>query len=149
MMRHWNWGSAVALAYTAFAMSTVAFVAFAMEQRVDLVSADYYARSLDVDAQQAARVRAEALTGFTIEVSDDGRQVAIAWPPEQRGLVHGVAALYRPSDSTEDRTVPLAPDADGRQTLSFAGRPAGRWLLRVSWEAAQQAYYVERAVNVR
>ena len=148
MKRHWNWGSAIALVYTAFATSTVAFVVFAMGQRVDLVSADYYARSLEVDARQAARARADALADFTMTVSDDGRQVTVTWPPPQRGMVHGTAALYRPSNSAEDRTETLALDAGGRQVFSLAGRPTGRWLMQLSWEADNQSYYVERAVHV-
>ena len=149
MRRYLNWGSGIAVAYAAFATSTVAFVMFAMEQPVDLVSADYYARSLEVDARQAARARAGALDGFSIEVSGDGRHLTIAWPPDQRDDVHGTATLYRPSNSADDRIVTLAPDAGGRQAISLAGGPAGRIIVQVAWQAAGQAYYADRAVHVQ
>ena len=51
-------------------------------------------------------------------------------------------------NSAEDRTETLALDAGGRQVFSLAGRPTGRWLVQLSWEAGGQAYYVERAVQV-
>ena len=149
MTRYLNWGSGIAAVYTVFAMSTVAFVTFAMKQPVDLVSADYYARSLEVDARQAARVRAASLIGFAIEITGDGRQVTVEWPAEQRGHVQGTATLYRPANSAEDRVVALAPDAGGRQTISLADGPAGRVIVQVSWQADGQAYYVERGVHVQ
>ena len=149
MRRYLNWGSGIAAVYTAFAMSTVAFVVFAMGQPVDLVSADYYARSLQVDARQAARARVASLVGFAIEIAGDGRQVAVAWPPEQRGQVQGTATLYRPANSAQDRVVTLAPDSGGRQTISLAGGPGGRVIVQVSWQAGGQDYYVERAVHVQ
>ena len=49
-----NWGTGIALVYTAFALATSAFVAFAIERHVDLVSPDYYARSLQLDRRMAA-----------------------------------------------------------------------------------------------
>ena len=149
MKRYLNWGSGIAAVYTAFAVSTVAFVMFAMDHPVDLVSADYYARSLEVDARQAARVRAASLIGFGIEITGDGRQVTVEWPPEQRGHVQGTATLYRPANSAEDRVVALAPDSGGRQTISLADGPAGRVVVQVSWEAGGQTYYVDRAVHVQ
>ena len=51
-----HWGVAVAVFYTAFALSTVGFVAFAMTRDVDLVSVDYYqqiAENIETDNMEA------------------------------------------------------------------------------------------------
>ena len=47
-------GVAVVAFYALFALSTIGFVAFAMSQDVDLVSSDYYARSLEHDRHMQA-----------------------------------------------------------------------------------------------
>ena len=64
-----HYGVAVAVFYTAFASATVGFVAFAMTQEVQLVSRDYYERSLQHDSQMRARANAEML--------GDGLKVAV------------------------------------------------------------------------
>ena len=61
-----NWGTGIAAVYTVFALATTGFVTFAMSQRVDLVSSDYYAQSLRQDQriaaeQQRALARAAAV----------------------------------------------------------------------------------------
>ena len=56
-----HWGVAVAVFYTAFALSTVGFVAFAMTRDVDLVSDDYYAQALAHDRHMQAVANGDAL----------------------------------------------------------------------------------------
>ena len=53
-----NWGTGIALVYIAFAVATTGFVTFAMNRSVDLVSADYYAQSLQQDQQMDAEQNA-------------------------------------------------------------------------------------------
>src|SRR3954471_7249234 len=54
MKLHVNWGTGVAVVYTAFAVATSAFVVFALRRPVDLTAADYYAQSLREDQQMEA-----------------------------------------------------------------------------------------------
>ncbi len=149
MRIRWHWGTAIALVYTLFAAGTVTLVAYAMGHRVDLVSPDYYAQSLEVDARQQARARADRLTGLEITTSPDEREVVVTWPRDQRASVRGTAVLYRAAASRDDRTVALAPDASGRQTFSLAGLPPGRWVLHLSWSVGSEAYYLEQALSAR
>jgi nitrogen fixation protein FixH len=149
MTIRWHWGTKIAVVYAAFASATVGFVLFAMARPVDLVRADYYARSLEHDARLAAAARAEALgAGFAMTASADGRAITVVWPRGHAGAA-GTIALYRPADSRADRSMAIAPDSEGRQTISLADAPAGPWTLQVEWRAQGLAYYAERRVVAR
>lgn len=143
-----HWGLAIALVYAAFASATVAFVVFALRQPVDLVSPDYYARSLRQDDRAAAERRASALTTpITCRIAG-GDALVITLPREASHGAAGTLTLYRPSDGRADRVVPLALDADGTQRVSLAGMAHGRWQIQLEWEAGGVRYYHERRVDV-
>lgn len=140
-----HWGLAVAAVYTLFAGSTVGFVVFALSHPVELVSADYYEKSLAHDARQAALARAAALgTSVDVAVDGPGDALVIVLPAAHATTATGQVTLYRPSDVHADRVVPLAIDATGRQRVPLAGLARGRWLVRIEWTAAGLAYRCEQ-----
>ena len=142
-----HWGLAIVLVYSAFASATIAFVVFALGQPVDLVSADYYARSLRQDDRVAAEQRAAALP-TAIACRIDGGALTVTVPRDAANNATGTLTLYRPSDGRADRVVPLALDATGRQRVSLAGVARGRWQLQLEWIAGGVRYYHEQRVDV-
>jgi hypothetical protein len=149
MIMRLHWGAGIAATYLVFAAATTGFVAFAMQQRVELVRPDYYAHSLTIDAQRLAAARTAALgSGFRIEVDDRGRTITVSWPHGHAGRVRGAAWLYRPSDSSMDRRLAIAPDGDGRQTFRVDG-PTGRYVLRLDWTVDGGAYAATRDLVAR
>lgn len=143
-----HWGLAIALVYAAFASATIAFVVFALRQPVDLVSADYYARSLRVDDRAAAERRASALAAVACRIDDGGRTLVVTLPREAATGATGTLTLYRPSDGGSDRSVPLDVDATGTQRVPLAGVARGRWQLQLDWQAGGVRYYVEQRLDV-
>lgn len=144
-----HWGTGIALVYIVFAVATVCFVTFAMSRRVDLVSKDYYARSLQQDGQMKAERNALSLTPEPAVVQSAARAVLLSLPRVHAGAATGTVTLYRASDSTADRVLALAIDANGQQRISLEGLAAGVWTLQVRWSVASHDYYVERAVFAR
>jgi hypothetical protein len=72
----------------------VAFVVFAMNRPVELVSGDYYAQSLRHERRITARANAEVLgAAFSCAMSPDGRVLSVRLPPghgaDARGTVTG------------------------------------------------------------
>ena len=143
-----HWGTAIAAVYTLFAASTMGFVFFALSRPVELVSADYYERSLTLDARLAAIARTDALgPRLRIDADAGGDALAIALPADLAASARGHVTFYRPSDERADRTVPLAVDRQGRQRIPLTGLAKGRWLVRVEWTAGGLAYYREQALT--
>lgn len=147
MRIRFNWGTGIALVYTAFALGTSAFVAFAMGRPVDLVSADYYARSLQLDRRLEAERNTVSLGSRLSVVQGDGR-VSLTLPAELADAAVGTITLYRASDARADRTITLAVDASGRQEVPLAGLAPGYWLLQLEWTARGASYYTQRTVVV-
>ena len=141
-----NWGTGIAAVYTVFALATTGFVTFAMSQRVDLVSSDYYAQSLRHDQKIAAERNARSLEPPPSVVLTGSGQAVLSLPPDQAGRAAGTVTWYRSADPTADRTTALALDRDGRQLLPLSGLMAGRWIAQVRWTARGRDYYYEQAV---
>lgn len=148
MATRWHWGHGIAMVYGTFALATVGFVVFAMDQRVDLVSDDYYARSITLDARRAAEANARGL-GEAFAITTRDTTIDVQWPAAARDGASGTLTLYRPSDARADRTAAMAPDAAGHQQISLAGLAPGKWMLQVEWQSAGKTYYAEREVDVR
>jgi nitrogen fixation protein FixH len=144
-----NWGTGVGLVYAVFVTATIGFVVFALGQPVELVSADYYSRSLTYDERLEAVRRADAL-GAAVRVAraSDAHALMVTLPREHAAAAAtGTLTLYRPSSVKADRTVPLALDARGEQRLSLDGLAPGRWILQVDWHVQGRSYYRESAVE--
>ena len=141
-----NWGTGIAAVYTAFVLATTGFVTFAMGQRVDLVSSDYYTQSLLQDQKIAAERNARSLEPPPSVVLTGSGQAMLWLPPEQAGAAAGTITWYRSADPAADRRTALALDRDGRQQLSPGGLAAGRWIVQVRWTARGRDYYYEQPV---
>jgi nitrogen fixation protein FixH len=142
-----NWGTGSACAYALFAVSTLGMVAFAMTQPVELVSGDYYQRSLELDRRMEATANARALgPALELWVDADNRSITVQ-VPETPAITGGAITLYRPSSEAADRHVPFEP-ARGRQVVETAGLLAGRWVVKIEWSAAGRPFYHEAVVSL-
>lgn len=142
-----NWGTGVAFVYSAFALSTIAFVTFAMSRSVDLVRADYYAESLRHDDRLQAIANAARLGSAAAVVAHD-RSIQIELPPSQRATARGTITLYRPSSAAADRHLDLTIDAAGRQRVAMDDAARGLWIVQLAWSAGGREFYLERPITV-
>ena len=149
MSFRWHWGHSIASVYGAFALLTIGFVVFAMRQRVDLVSDDYYEQSIALDGRRAAEANVRALgTNFSITHDEAARAVIVRWPADVVEHPTGTVTLYRPSDATADRSIAIAPTAEHTQAVSLAALTSGRWMVKVEWTSGGKNYYAEHEVTV-
>jgi nitrogen fixation protein FixH len=144
------WPYAVIAFFTVFVSCVVSFGVWAVRQRVDLVGADYYEREVRFQQQIDSEARTKALgepVGIAYDATANRVVVALPAGAASRDVV-GKIQLYRPSDSTLDRELALAPDAAGRQSVDTSELREGRWKIRVNWTASGSAYTAEQTVLV-
>ena len=141
-----SWGIRITILYLGFVgiILTLAFICFG--QKVELESADYYAKELKFQDQLDAT---ENLNALPLEIKHIilDRSVLLVFPIE---LVSpdfsGKAYFLRPSDASQDQTIILSPGAEGRQMIA-SGFTKGVYKMQISFSSKGKNYYKERIIN--
>jgi hypothetical protein len=141
------------IAITAFFIIAIifiaTFIAFAVRQREDLVSVDYYEREVRYQTQLDAMNRSQTLAATTVVSFEPAQQaIVITLPAANSQGAKGSIHLYRPSDARLDRQFPLALNADGIQRLDANTLSDGLWKVRVQWKMDGQEFFIEQPVIV-
>jgi nitrogen fixation protein FixH len=123
------------------------FVVWAMRQREDLVSADYYEREVRYQQQLDSLNRSQAFSTQVVVTFDPAQQAILITLPAARGAT-GRVHLYRPSDARLDRELPLALNDEGVQRLGAKELSGGLWKVRVNWTAQGKEYFLDQPVIV-
>jgi hypothetical protein len=141
-----SWGTGIALAYSLFAIATTGFVVFAMHRPVDLVSPDYYQRSMREDERLAAIANVRTL-GERFGVRAEGQALTIEFPAVARPD-SGAVTLYRASSARDDRTIPLEPTPPPLPRIPRAGIRPGKWTMQLNCKSHGRVFYYEQLVTV-
>lgn len=137
-----NWGRNIVIVYSIFALSTLGFVAFAMTQRVDLTSTDYYEQALRHD-ETAAALRRGTDAGVHVIAGPTLRIVI----PHQMPIDGAVQVLLaRADDPTLNRTLSVTADAERGVAVSTDSMRRGKWRLSAEWKSGGVSYRHESVV---
>jgi hypothetical protein len=143
------WPIAITGFFVTAILFIVTFIGFAMRQREDLVSTDYYEREIRYQSQLDSMNRSQSLATQAVVTFEPAQQaIVITLPAAQTRGAIGSIQLYRPSDARLDRNVALALNAEGIQRLDARELRDGLWKVRVKWSAAGQEYFVDQPVIV-
>ena len=58
----------------------------------------------------------------------------------------GKVTFFRANDPQLDREIPLAPKADGTQSIDVSRLAAGPWRVRAAWLADGKDFFIEEKV---
>lgn len=143
------WPASITAFFIVAVIFLTAFVVWAMRQREDLVSVDYYEREVRYQQQLDSLNRSQVLASQVLVTFEPEKQVImITLPADKRENATGRVHLYRPSDARLDRELPLALAEDGTQTLDARELATGLWRVRVIWTTGGQEYFLEQPVMV-
>lgn len=139
------WPLGITIFLILFVLSLVGFLLFAGTQKVELVTDNYYAKTLQYQDQIDRINRTRALPEPVLLRYEAGTQVyRVKFPAMfEPGEIQGSFTLYRPNDEGADVTHRLRLDEAGEQTFSTAGLSRGLWRVRLTWSAAGEEYFNE------
>lgn len=142
-----NWGNKLILVFICFAGLMTTLVYKAVNTRFELVSKEYYQDELRYQDKIDGRANA-ALIGEII-VTHTNKELLLQLPREMKGMIiKGEAWFYCKTDASKDLRLPLLTDVKGKQVIDRERLPANKYLLKLSWEAAEKKYYVEKEIQI-
>lgn len=137
----WNWGTGIALAYAIFAGSMVILVIKSTTQDLSLVSDHYYADDVAYQ-QQYQKIENSMNLSDQVQVSSSAGLIEVRFP-QGMGVTQGEVFLFCPSDSKQDRHVPIALTAENTMSIPSDGLKRGKWRVKIDWKAGEKDYYQE------
>jgi hypothetical protein len=143
-----NWGIKILIFYLGFVVMVVASVFFAMNQKVDLVTDNYYEKELKYQDQIDKQQRTKSLTGKT-EIQLLDKQIKIKFPniPDKNNSKNSIL-LYRPSDLSKDIKIAISTDSLGIQNITIEKLIKGFWKIKLNWASKESEYYDEGVINI-
>jgi len=143
-----SWGYKILGVYLVFVTGIVFLVIKSSNQKVDLVTKDYYEQELMYQDKINETARASKLTGaITCEVK--GQQILVKLPAEMSGQdVSADVLLYCPSDSRKDVSRQIQTN-NGQLLMDFPAGYKGQFEVKVNWKAGGQAYYTTQKLFIQ
>ena len=144
-----NWGYRVAILYIGFAGLIIYFVTRSMNEKIDLVTKDYYAQELKYQDKIESSNRNNSLDQpLSIEMTDAG--IIVKFPDAMEGKkITGSILLFRPSDNTKDKLIAITPNTKFEQLIPHADLAKGMYRVKVEFQSDGVDYYSEKQIVVR
>jgi hypothetical protein len=143
-----NWGIKIAFLYLGFVMLILIMVTMAMQQKIDLVSDDYYDQELHYQEKIDNQKRAVSLQEkLTWEMSNG--KLLVKFPSLFRlQPVAGTIHFFRPSDSKLDKNVSMPADTSLIRTIEIKDLRKGVYKIQIDWQVNDAAYYNEGFIQI-
>ena len=137
------WPIALVAYFGVFIAYIVGFTVFAMRQRMDLVSHDYYEDGIRFQKQVDRLTRTQPLKAAVAVKYDSHHQLVGVVLPQEHATRYASASIcfYRPSDARLDRKVQLNKDANGIVPVPVNDLREGLWRARVEWTTDGREYF--------
>ena len=143
-----NWGTKIIILYSGFVIIVLVSVFFAMTQRVDLVTDNYYEKEIKYQEQIDKLQRTKALKEKTIIILEENK-IRIKFPitPEKNNPKDFIL-LYRPSDPSKDINIIISADSFGFQSVSTEKLAKGFWKIKLNWTSNGVEFYDEGMIDL-
>ncbi len=135
-----NWGKGIFIFYSLFVVAILSVVYFSFTQEVNLVAEDYYKQEIAYEDQIIRIQNADKLANKPTIILKNNF-IELAFPKEI--TPKGSILLFRPSDSSKDRRIPIALGVNGTQQIDFSTQQQGKWIAKLLWSDGSKEYYQE------
>jgi hypothetical protein len=142
-----NWGTGIAALYLGFVAMILTLVFMSTNQKVDLVTSQYYEEETKFQEKINKTNRANALEQPLVwKVNEEG--VTITYPQQMTDQqVSGNIKLYCPANEKNDRSFAVMA-SNNRQLIPASKIPAGRYRLQIDWKNGNETYWNEDVIVV-
>ena len=143
-----NWGTGIFITIILFLIISFAMIFHFMNQKVDLVTDNYYEKTLTYQNQIDDADRSKEIDK-EIRLEYSGNQLKIVLPDSiAKDMNNGEVYFYRPSDSNMDFKIPLRADKNSELVLDASKIDKGYWKVQMNWLMKEEHYSIERTVMI-
>jgi nitrogen fixation protein FixH len=144
-----NWGTGITIGIIIFIAMIILMTVIFMTQDVNLVTDNYYEKTLTYQDEIDKQSRTKALNE-KVKINFNGKMVNILFPPNYlEKEISGEIYFYRPSNPALDFALPLQLGEKGSQVVPVEGLEKGFWRLKINWMMNENTYYNERAITIK
>ena len=142
-----NWGYKILIVYGLFVAGTLFLVIKSSNQKMDLVTPDYYARELKYQQRIDDVKRADALAE-PVKFEIKNNLLVVHFPATFAGKkITGSMELYCPSDEQKDSRQEFSI-LEGSAQMTIPSGDKGLYELHVSWQVEGSSYYFEQKITL-
>lgn len=143
-----GWGTKITILYIGFALLIGTMVVMCVNQKIDLVSPDYYQKELVFQTKIDEAKNADALAEKIIHAIT-GENMELIFPNVFRGKkVSGEILFFRPSDASKDYKTRIELNESVRQSIALNNLSKGMYKMQIAWEADGTSYFNEEIIII-
>ena len=143
-----NWGTGIFFTYTFFIIASLLSVVFFMNQKVELVSGNYYEKEIKYQNRINAIKNTRYLHADVL-VESTNNLISLKYPDSCLNKnISGEVVFYKPSDENKDIRLNVNPDSKGYQTFKTDILSKGLWKIEISWKSGITEFYSEKPVII-
>lgn len=146
---NFNWGTGILITIIVFMMITLGTVFTFMNEKVDLVTDNYYEKELKYQRQIDKLNRTHDM-GMQVDIQLSNTVIILTFPDSiNAGKINGNIFLYRPSDSKYDSKLPVKVNENGQMILSTDKLIKGFWKVKVEWSIDNDSFFSENSLIIQ
>jgi hypothetical protein len=146
-MKKISWGTGIVIGIIVFIVISISMTVIFMTQDVDLVSDNYYEKSLSYQDEIDKLSRTKSLDE-QVKINFNGEIIIISVPSDYLNKeISGDIFFYRPSNPKLDFVLPLQV-VEGSQIIPVERLEKGFWRIKLNWMMDGNGYYNERAITI-
>ena len=143
-----NWGSGIAIIYSAFVVLMIGMVVYSKGLDHSLVVDNYYEEDLGYQKHIDRVKNTSSLTeDLVIEENEQEKLVLFRFPKEFQQL-SGDIWFYRADDKTKDFKLKIEVNENRSVEVPVQGLAPGLWKVKVDWEGDGESFYKEETIVI-
>jgi len=143
-----NWGWKIVILYSAFVVMILTLVYKSTQNKIEIVTPDYYQKELAYQSQIDKEQRTQHLKE-QLHWQVNGKQVHLKFPAEVAGKnVKAEILFYRANDSNQDFTMNALADSTGSCLVTSDKFEKGVYQMQIDWTAEGVSYYNKATINI-
>jgi nitrogen fixation protein FixH len=142
-----NWGWKMGIVYVGFVGVMISFVMRARNEKIDLVSSDYYEQEIAFADKMEAVKNANSLELKPSIVFQEG-ELRVDYPANWNSSSSGKIRFYCPSDAKSDVEVPMQFSSGNPQIIAGDLIKPGPYEVYFEWTDAGKKFFVQQKIKI-